>query len=61
MEKTLNDCGVDAYFDKSEDTPTGTCAAVVVGKERALCANIAASAKYSMKHLDENFVRLQFT
>ena len=57
MEKTLVDADIKPYFDKSADTPTGTCAAVVKGKERALCANIAASAKYTMEHLTENWVR----
>jgi adenosine kinase len=59
MEKTLVDADIKPYFDKSEDTPTGTCAAVVKGKERALCANIAASAKYTMEHLTENWSVLE--
>lgn len=59
LEKTLVDADIKCYLDKSADTPTGTCAAVVKGKERALCANIAASAKYTMEHLTENWSVLE--
>lgn len=38
----------------NEETPTGTCACVIVGKERALCANLAASCCYPTSHLNEN-------
>ena len=57
MEKTLKDADITPYFHKDADTPTGTCAAVVVGKERSLCANIAASYKYPLEHLEKHMVR----
>ena len=56
LEKETSASGVHANFSKSDDTPTGTCAVVVVGKERSLCANIAAAAKYPTKHLEDSMV-----
>lgn len=40
--------GVNGYFCKDETEVTGTCAVVVVNKERTLCANLAAACKYSI-------------
>lgn len=48
-----------ANFSKDNETPTGTCAVVVVGKERSLCANIAAAAKYPTKHLEDSMAFLE--
>ena len=45
-------------FAKCEETSTGMCAVLVHGKERTLCANIGASAKYPTQHLLDNIVRL---
>ena len=56
LEEELAKSGVHANFSKSTDTATGTCAVVVVGGERALCANIAAAAKYPTSHLESNMV-----
>lgn len=58
LEKNLVDNGITGNFDKNEDTPTGTCAVIVVDKERTLCANLAAACKYSMAHLEANFATL---
>lgn len=41
------------------ETATGSCACVIVGKERALCANLAASCKYPTSHLNENMSYLE--
>jgi len=49
-------CGV---FAKTQETGTGMCAVLVNGKERTLCANIGASAKYPTQHLLDNIVRIQ--
>jgi len=40
------------------ETPTGSCACIIVGKERGLCANLAASCKYPTSHLNENMAYL---
>lgn len=44
MEKS----GVHGNFCKDPVEVTGTCAVVVVDKERTLCANLAAACKYSI-------------
>lgn len=54
LEKVLKDEGLTGNFHKEEGTPTGTCAVVVVKKERALCANLAAACKYNIEHLHNN-------
>eukprot|EP00351_Strombidinopsis_sp_SopsisLIS2011_P002025 CAMPEP_0116876400 /NCGR_PEP_ID=MMETSP0463-20121206/8345_1 /TAXON_ID=181622 /ORGANISM="Strombidinopsis sp, Strain SopsisLIS2011" /LENGTH=250 /DNA_ID=CAMNT_0004522973 /DNA_START=369 /DNA_END=1121 /DNA_ORIENTATION=+ len=59
LEKETASSGVHANFSKDDETPTGTCAVVVVGKERSLCANIAAAAKYPTKHLEDSMAYLE--
>ena len=54
LEKVLADEGLEGNFHKEEGTPTGTCAVVVVKKERSLCANLAAACKYNIDHLHNN-------
>jgi len=58
LRQSLKDCGVEGRFAESEE-PTGTCAVVVVGKERTLCANIGASCKFPMEHLELNMEHLE--
>lgn len=58
LEKELENAGVNAFFHKETETPTGTCAVVVVDKERTLCANLAAACKYSSAHLEANMAEL---
>lgn len=55
MEKS----GVNGYFCKDPSEVTGTCAVIVVEKERTLCANLAAACKYSIQHLNDNINVLQ--
>lgn len=43
---------VDVCYKVVEDVPTGTCAVLVNGKERSLCANLAAANNYSVDHLE---------
>lgn len=46
--------GVKASFQVDDQTETGACAVIVHGKERALCAFLGASCKYSTDHLNSN-------
>jgi len=46
--------GMTANMHVQEDTPTGTCAVIVVNKDRTLCANLAAACKYQTSHLEAN-------
>lgn len=54
--KQLEDCaskdGVLVHYMKDESTPTGTCAALINGGERALVANLAAANNFKPSHLD---------
>jgi len=59
MEDALTEAGIIPNFHKEKETPTGTCAAVVVGKERSLCANLSACIKYPTSHLEENHKYLE--
>lgn len=59
LEKDLTDNGITGCFHKDAETPTGTCAVVVVEKERTLCANLAAACKYQMEHLKTNWDHLK--
>ncbi|KAH8405338.1 hypothetical protein KR222_005808, partial [Zaprionus bogoriensis] len=45
--------GVDAHYQVSEDTPTGTCAVLITGTHRSLCANLAAANKFTIDHLEQ--------
>lgn len=46
LKNYLNGAGVLHRLAEDPETPTGTCACVIVNKQRSLCANIAASAKF---------------
>lgn len=54
LEEELEKNGVNFSFHKDDSTPTGTCAVVVRGKERTLCANLGACLKYPKEHLLDN-------
>lgn len=51
MKKAAHNAGVQTNFKIVDDTPTGTCACLVVGKERSLIANLGAANKYTIDHL----------
>jgi len=44
--------GVTTHYLQDANTPTGTCAVLVVNKERSLCANLAAAEKYQQSHFE---------
>ena len=52
--KTLREAaiadGVDVHYLLNEETPTGTCAALIVEKDRSLVANLGAANKYEKSH-----------
>lgn len=41
------EAGVTTHFCKVQDRPTGTCAVVVVNKERTLTTNLGAAEAYT--------------
>lgn len=50
----MTTAGIDGKFEVSEQDPTSLCAVVVVGRERTLCAHIAAARKYTLAHMTAN-------
>jgi len=52
LEKAARGDGVDVKYMKQSKAPTGTCAVLVKGAERALCANLAAANCYDKSHFD---------
>jgi sugar/nucleoside kinase (ribokinase family) len=45
--------GVTVHYQVSEEAPTGTCAVLVTGTHRSLCANLAAAQKFTVDHLSK--------
>ncbi|XP_049876153.1 uncharacterized protein LOC126373851 [Pectinophora gossypiella] len=43
--------GVNVMYQVTEEAPTGTCAVLVTGLHRSLCANLAAAQKFTPDHL----------
>ena len=52
LEKCASDDGVLVHYMKDPSTPTGTCAALILGGERSLCANLAAANNFNETHLE---------
>lgn len=49
-EKATGD-GVNVQYQFCKDTPTGTCAVLITGTQRSLCANLAAANNFTVDHL----------
>lgn len=52
LENCASSDGVLVHYMKDESTPTGTCAALIMNKERALVANLAAANNFHQSHLE---------
>lgn len=59
LKTYLDGASVIHRLAEDAETPTGTCACIVVNKERSLCANIAASAKFPTQFLNDNMGYLE--
>jgi len=59
--KTLSEAaksdGVDVRYLIDEDTPTGTCAALIIAHERSLVANLGAANMYKKPHFDSSDIQ----
>lgn len=53
LRKTATKDGVNVRYFVDPTTPTGTCAAAIVGGERSLVAHLAAANNYKAAHLEE--------
>lgn len=51
-ERACND-GLNVRYQYTNKEPTGTCAVLITGKERSLCANLAAANCFSPSHISE--------
>eukprot|EP00994_Dinema_validum_P009760 NODE_992_length_1173_cov_420.567616_g751_i0.p2 GENE.NODE_992_length_1173_cov_420.567616_g751_i0~~NODE_992_length_1173_cov_420.567616_g751_i0.p2 ORF type:complete len:340 (+),score=124.69 NODE_992_length_1173_cov_420.567616_g751_i0:71-1090(+) len=49
--------GLNVPFMRTDEEVTGTCAVLVVGKERSLCANLAAANKFADTHMETDAVK----
>ncbi|ORC93770.1 putative adenosine kinase [Trypanosoma theileri] len=54
--EALDTAGVQHLFEYHEDVPSGTCAALVVKKERAMLANLGAATRVSLAHMQSTDV-----
>ena len=51
LEEHARASGLNVRYQYSETNPTGTCAVLITGKERSLCANLAAANCFSPSHI----------
>ncbi|VVD00605.1 unnamed protein product [Leptidea sinapis] len=49
--------GVTVRYQVTDEAPTGTCAVLVTGHHRSLCANLAAAQKFTPDHLEKEECR----
>merc|ERR1711976_183279 len=59
LEEKAKEAGVNVLYQRSDKEPTGTCAVLVTdnGKNRSLCAYLAAANHFTKSHLDNPEVR----
>lgn len=53
LKEKAEGVGVRTAYYVQDEEPTGTCAALICGYNRSLCANLAAANLYKKSHLDQ--------
>ncbi len=53
MLNKAKEVGLNTAYQVDENTPTGTCAVLITGKERSLVAHLAAANNFNSSHLDK--------
>ena len=53
LEDRARENGLNVRYQYTEKEPTGTCAVLITGKERSLCANLAAANCFSLSHVED--------
>lgn len=53
LEEKARSSGLNVKYQYNDTTPTGTCAVLITGKSRSLCANLAAANCFSISHIHE--------
>uniref|UniRef100_A0A182J1V8 Adenosine kinase n=1 Tax=Anopheles atroparvus TaxID=41427 RepID=A0A182J1V8_ANOAO len=51
LEERATANGVNVQYQRSTTSPTGTCAVLITGTQRSLCANLAAANDFTPEHL----------
>ena len=51
LEEKATEAGVNVHYMRTEKEPTGTCAVLITGKSRSLCAYLAAANHFNKDHL----------
>lgn len=51
MKKEASADGVSTHYLVTEEAPTGTCAVLIINKERSMVANLGAANLYKVEHL----------
>jgi len=54
LRKQATSDGVNVQYMETDEKPTGTCAVLLVEKERSMVANLAAANLYKINHLESN-------
>lgn len=57
LKNALANAGVHQLFEECEGQPTGTCAGLILNKDRALLANLGAATTLSLKHMQTEAVQ----
>lgn len=52
LQKKASEDGVLVHYQRTTESPTGTCAVLVNGGERSLVANIGAANNFTVSHLE---------
>lgn len=53
LKEKAEEAGVRTSYYVQDKEPTGTCAALICGVNRSLCANLAAANEYKIEHLQQ--------
>ncbi|XP_033209458.1 adenosine kinase 2-like isoform X1 [Belonocnema kinseyi] len=53
LEDRARENGLNVRYQYTEKEQTGTCAVLITGKERSLCANLAAANHFSPSHIED--------
>ncbi|KAG2174856.1 hypothetical protein INT43_005918 [Umbelopsis isabellina] len=53
MKKAASEDGLETKYQIVDGLPTGTCAVLITGHDRFLCANLSASEKFSLEVLQK--------
>ncbi|KAG5494090.1 hypothetical protein JKF63_01924 [Porcisia hertigi] len=57
LKSALASAGVKQLFEECNNKPTGTCAGLVLNKNRSLIANLGAAVTLSAKHMETDAVQ----